>query len=207
MYQPNRPRVRSAAILISAASAVASSLPCEVARAEGPPPESAYRIQDVRAPGGDPDSSTEWAAAPDPETSLFRVSVGPALLFEPASPGLFTALDIGRRAVGARVSAAFMRPENERGLAAYGGELWVDLGHRSQLHPLLGAGVSLLHGGALGRRRTSGAGVLRAGLEYELPIAEADARLGLNVMGLVPAIESDRTRPWLLGGVTIGAGF
>jgi hypothetical protein len=207
MRQPNRRRVRLPVVIISAASAWAVALPSGVARAESPPPESPYRVHEVQVHDRDAEVAPEWAAPPEAETSLFRVSVGPALLFEPASPGLLTALDIGRRAVGARLSAAFMRPENERGLAAYGGELWVDLGHRSQLHPLLGAGVSLLHGGALGRRGNSGAGVLRAGLEYELPIAEADARLGVNVIGLVPAIESDRTRPWVLGGVTIGAGF
>jgi hypothetical protein len=146
-----------------------------------------------------------WSA--DPKSSLFRFHVGPALLVQPASPGLFTALDVGRRAVGARLSASWLRAESDQGLASYTAELWVDLARRYELHPILGAGASFLHGGALGRERSAGAGVLRGALEYELPIQDADARLGLNLLALVPAIGSDRTRPWLQAGLTIGAGF
>lgn len=204
LSKPCRPLRRA---LVWLAGACAVSLAAGVARAEGSaPPESPYYAE--REVERDPRSS-DWAPAPAPESSssLLRFSVGPALLFRPANPGLLTALDIGRRAVGARLSAGFLRAETDRGLASYTAELWVDLGHRHPLHPLLGAGASLLHGGALGRQRSSGAGVLRGALEYELPLDEADARVGLNVIALVPAIASDRTEPWVLGSVTIGAGF
>jgi len=129
------------------------------------------------------------------------------VLLEPAGPGLFTALDIGERAVGARLSASWLRAESDQGLAAYSAELWLDLRHRYELHPVLGAGASFLHGGALGQSHSAGAGLLRAALEYQLPIADADARLSLNLVGLVPAIASERTRPWAIGSVTVGAGF
>jgi len=129
------------------------------------------------------------------------------VLFEPASPGLFTALDVGRRAVGARVSASWLRPETERGLSAYSAELWIDFRHRYQLHPILGAGASFLRGGALGEHESAGAGSLRGALEYELPIADADARLSLSVLALVPALGGERTRPWTMAALTLGAGF
>lgn len=175
------------------------------------PPDSPYRGGDrseppppLSAPPSEPDGA--WQ---DPELprSTFRFQVGPAVLLEPASPGLITALDVGQRAVGARVSATWLRAETERGLAAYSAELWVDFRHRYQLHPILGAGASYLRGGALGEHEAAGAGLLRGALEYELPIADADARLGLSLEALVPAIGSERSRPWTLGALTIGAGF
>jgi hypothetical protein len=197
---------RSFAALSAALAALLAWLLPTTARAEGRPLESPYFVHPEPATA---ERGREWAPEPEPNepASLLRFSVGPALLVRPTNPGLLTALDIGRRAVGVRLSAAFLRAESDRGLASYGAELWVDLGHRSLLHPLLGAGVGWLHGTELGPRRNAGAGVLRGGLEYELPLEEADARVGLTCMGLVPAIASDRTAPWLVGGVTIGAGF
>ena len=72
---------------------------------------------------------------------------------------------------------------------------------------MLGAGASFLHGGALGQHDSAGAGLLRGALEYELPIADADARLSLSLLALVPAIGSDRTRPWSMAALTVAAGF
>jgi hypothetical protein len=129
------------------------------------------------------------------------------LLLAPKGPGLLTALDIGQRAVGARVSAAWLRAETDHGLAAYSAELWLDFRHRYQLHPIVAAGGSYLHGGALGESASAGAGVLRGTLEYELPIADADARLGLSIVAFVPAIGTERSAPWTLGALTVAAGF
>lgn len=138
---------------------------------------------------------------------MFRVHVGPALLLRPAGPGLLTALDIGQHAVGVRLSAAWLRAESAQGLASYAGELWIDLPHEYRLHPIVGAGASFLHGGALGQQPAVGAGVLRGALEYQLPISETDARLSLDLVAWIPAIGTERTRPWALTALTIGAGF
>jgi hypothetical protein len=138
--------------------------------------------------------------------STFRFHVGPALLLQPSGPGLATALDIGQRAVGGRISGTWLRAQSDGGLSSYTAELWIDFRHRYELHPILGAGASLLRGGALDHR-SAGAGVLRGALEYELPIADADARVGLSVTALVPAIELERTKPWVVTSLTIGAGF
>jgi hypothetical protein len=174
------------------------------------PPESPYQFEDRDRPvpphtEGRDERVEPWEPAAD--SSTFRFHVGPAVLLEPKSPGLFTALDVGQRAVGARVSASWLRPETEQGISAYSAELWIDFRHRYELHPVLGAGASFLRGGALGRHESAGAGLLRGALEYELPIADADARLSLSVLALVPAIGSDRTRPWTMAALTVGAGF
>lgn len=181
------------------------------ARADfSPPPESPYRPEDPNRYEPPLIEERDNPAEPwDPQAkpSTFRFHVGPAVLLEPAGPGLFTALDIGERAVGARLSASWLRAESEQGLAAYSAELWLDLRHRYDLHPVLGAGASFLHGGALGQERNTGAGLLRAALEYQLPIADADARLSLNLVGLVPAIATERSRPWAIASLMVGAGF
>jgi hypothetical protein len=141
--------------------------------------------------------------------STARLHVGPATLFSPATPGLFTALDIGRRSVGARFSGAWLGAENEGGLAEYGAELWIDFAGSSQLHPIVSAGAAYVRhrSDEDGDERGLGAGVLRGTLEYELPVSDADARVGLSLMGLVPAIESERKEPWVMGALTVGAGF
>ncbi len=167
------------------------------------PPESPYQADE-------PNSAARERPPPVKEdelrTSSFRFQVGPALLLQPGGPGFSTALDIGRRAVGARLSGTWLRAESDHGLASYSAEMWIDLRHGQPLHPILGAGASWLRGGAL-EHRSAGAGVLRGALEYELPLSDADARLGLNVMALVPAIDSERSRPWLVTTLMLGAGF
>jgi hypothetical protein len=173
----------------------AASLPYRPVAFEGAPAPPTV-VEELRSPG--------LAAGED---STFRFHVGPAVLLEPAGPGLFTALDIGRGAVGGRASASWLRAESARGLAVYAVELWVDLRHRYAIPPIVGAGASLLRGGALGDASSVGAGVLRAGLEYELPVDDADARLALHLIAHVPAMGTDRTAPWASAALTIGAGF
>jgi hypothetical protein len=156
------------------------------------------------------DSGARYGEAPSfPPRSTARLHVGPATLFSPTTPGLFTALDIGRRAVGARFSGAWLGAENEGGIAEYGAELWVDFAGSSQLHPIVSAGAAYVRHreDESGDERGLGAGVLRGTLEYELPVSDADARVGLSIIGLVPAIESERREPWVMGALTVGAGF
>jgi hypothetical protein len=178
------------------------------------PPESPYQPPYRNEPPYRSDEShTRYVESEDSwsphagQSSTLRFHVGPALLLQPASPGLFTALDLGQGAVGGRLSASWLRAESDDGLSAYTAELWIDFRHRYELHPVLGAGASFLRGGALGDGKTAGAGVLRGALEYELPIVDADARLGLNLLLHVPAIGTERTKPWTSAALTVGAGF
>ncbi len=176
-------------------------LPAAPAQAQfARPPSDEPLVQDDRAPR----EESPYQGEP---RSTVRVNIGPALLVKPATPGLYAALDIGRRAVGARFSGAWLNAETEGGLAQYGGELWIDFGAGTQLHPTIGAGAALVHGQQTGQDDSSGAGTLRGTIEYELPVADAEARVGLSIIALVPAINSERDEPWVIGALTVGAGF
>lgn len=200
------PSVSGCLVLVGTSLAV--SLQARPAAADfARPPESPYELLATRT--GPPPPERPSYADPEGVPSTFRFHVGPALLVQPTGPGLSAALDIGRRAVGARLSGAWLRAGIERGLSSYSAELWIDLRHRYELHPILGAGASWLYGGALEAHgsRSAGAGVLRGALEYELPLGDSDARLGLDVVALVPAIDIERSRPWVVTTLMIGAGF
>jgi len=177
-----------------------------------------HAVAEFAQPPFDEQEPARWRYRDEPErapepleheasSSTVRFHIGPAALLQPATPGLFAALDIGERAVGARLSGSWLRAESADGVAAYAGELWVDFNRGSQLHPILGAGAAWVKGTAAGEHGSAGAGVLRGALEYELPVADADARVGLNVLALVPAIGTERARPWVMGSLTVGAGF
>jgi hypothetical protein len=153
-----------------------------------------------------------------PPSSTVRASVGPALLLSSRSTeGGFAAMfDIGARAAGARITGAWLNVGGDNGLSQYTGELWVDFGIGRQLHPILAAGAGLARiehaaddGGAT--RSTVGVGTLRGSLEYMLPIAEADARAGLDVTGAVPAIRASDSNapgePWVMAVARVGVGF
>ena len=54
---------------------------------------------------------------------------------------------------------------------------------------------------------SSGAGTLRGAIEYQLPVEDAEARVGISLNALVPAINSQREEPWVIGALTVSAGF
>lgn len=153
-----------------------------------------------------PPRSSDSTLVESPSSSA-RFQVGPALLLAPANPGFFTALDFGARAVGGRISAAWLRTASDQGLSAYDAELWIDFRHRYDLHPIVGAGASWLHGSALGEQENVGAGVLRGALEYELPLSDAEARVGVSGTLLVPAIATERSQPWVTLALGVGIGL
>src|SRR5262249_47218351 len=133
------------------------------------PPGDEALVTDDSAPRDEP--PREEPAYRAPSRSTVRVNIGPALLVKPATPGLLAALDLGRRAVGARFSGAWLNAENKGGLAQYGAELWIDFGAGSELHPVVGAGAALVNGEQTGQSESSGAGTLRGAIEYELPVS------------------------------------
>jgi hypothetical protein len=159
----------------------------------------------------------ERPAPLEAQPSTFRLGLGPVLRVtdKAADGGLGAALDIGSRAAGARLAGDWVRVGSDQGLSQYTAELWVDFGSGQRLHPVLGAGAGIarldaenaagkLEGHALG------IGVLRGTLEYVLPIAEADARAGLDVQGCLPAVRGSRAPDamgWLLVFARVGVGF
>jgi hypothetical protein len=173
----------------------------------------------VREPG--PEHADDIYVTRDDRTSMqpssLRISVGPSLRVAESetSGGLYVALDIGARAAGVRASGAWIRAGAERGVSQYAAELWIDFGVGRELHPIIGAGagVARVEGtDAAGDATTTtlGVGVLRGTLEYELPVAGVDARVGLDVLGSVPATpggDSTDASPWLLAVGRVGVGF
>jgi hypothetical protein len=152
-----------------------------------------------------------------PPGPLFHVATGPAVRVGAAEPtgGLLLALDIGRRSTGFRASAAWMGVGQDQGVGQYTGELWIDFGVTRRLHPIVGAGGGLarvdLASADEGLSTTSvGIGVLRPGVQYALPVRGTDARVGAEVLGVLPAVhasDAPRIDPWLVGVATVSLGF
>jgi hypothetical protein len=180
-------------------------------RYASPPGEGAYPPEHY--------PSADYAPEREPyvSESPLRVSVGPALRFNDQAlhGGLATSVDFGARAAGARLSALWVRAGGDQGLSQYGAELWVDFGGGGQLRPIVGAGAALARLDSIDEAgdRSSynlGVGVLRATLEYVLPLSEAHARAGVDLIGNVPAIRSldaPEALPWALLVGRVGVGF
>jgi hypothetical protein len=177
------------------------------------PPDDRYPPDyDARPP-----QELDWDRKP---TSTIRLFTGPAVRFSdaPARGGLVLALDAGSRGAGARFSGAWIRSGSDQGLSQYAAEVWVDFADREAIHPILGAGAALTrldHRTASSGGETSidsesiGVGVLRATLQYRLPVRDVDARAAVDVVGAVPAVGSRAAdaAPWVTGAVTVGIGF
>jgi hypothetical protein len=103
------------------------------------------------------------------------------------------------------------------GVAQYTGEMTLDLGGRSEWRPVLGAGAGLARTwkvDAAGNRVDGGAnlaiGVMRAAIEYRLPIEGTDSRASLGITGVLPAVKAESApdlRGWVVGGLSVGIGF
>lgn len=130
--------------------------------------------------------------------SMVRVALGPSAVTtgKGLGVGVGGALDIGKGAVGGRLSATWTRGEPGGGSSSslvsesfsqYAGELVLDLHKRGPLHPLLGIGFGVIRGeSARAGVQTSGVagvGLLRVGAEYALGFEETDVRLGLAASG------------------------
>ena len=160
-----------------------------------------------------------WEGAPLAETpdSTVRVNLGPSLRLGegPVLGGLGAAIDIGAKAAGARLSGAWFRAGSDGGLSQYAGEIWIDLGAQRRVRPIVGAGAgvarldALAAGGGIATA-TIGVALLRGTLEYVLPIAGVDGRVGVDVEGALPAIRS-QSAPDVAGWITttarVGVGF
>jgi hypothetical protein len=162
----------------------------------------------------DPYPEPEPVPPLEPQTSrsTVRLEVGPALKLPNATPGLAAALNLGKRAVGGRITGAWLGAGTDEGVSSYSLELWVDFAGGAPLHPVVGTGAAFVQAQEGTQKSSLGAAVLRGALEYELPLADADARVGLSVTGLVPAIGGQaapgvRRDPWVMGALTVSAGF
>ncbi|HEY6722931.1 MAG TPA: hypothetical protein VI197_02835 [Polyangiaceae bacterium] len=171
-----------------------------------------------------PSDQTPWIAEPPSpiHDSVLRAHVGPALRVDRdgATGGLATALDFGRFS-GLRVAAAWTALGASAMHSQYGGDLWLSLDLHPDVRPVFGAGAAYVRAeqaGADDEDTTSedgprpkaaefGVATARVGLEYLFPLSTADARLGLEAVGALPAIEADDRTPWLTLSATLALGF
>ena len=189
------------------------------ARAEfaEPPPGSA-----VAYPVGPPVDQEQTALVVDESDaataeSLIRLHAGPALRIhrEGARLGAWAAADIGASATGLRVTGAWIDVGAQSGLAQYTAELWIDLGQRRRLRPVVGVGAGLGRvptSTSDGEERTAtvGLGILRAGLQLLLPVRDTDARASLEAVGSLPVArprELEPATPWGMVIASVGVGF
>ncbi len=176
-------------------------------------------FEDERPPAtvvDDPGGSLRRSSAPR-ESAGGRLSLGPALRVaeRDRAGGLFVAMDFGSQSAGLRTAATWVRSGGSRGLSEYAAEIWLDFAGSRELHPIVAAGAALARVGmfdASGGETTAtlGVGLLRASLEYALPVSGADARAGVDLIGNMPAVGADRALdvgPWLLADAHIGVGF
>lgn len=209
------PMLCTLAMLASAAPSFAQSY--------AQPPEGVrrtYRAGDDEYPPSPPsDCWCEERAWSRRELSPFRVHIGAAgrIVSEEVTPGMMTAVDIGRGPAGFRATALWARVGSDDGIAQYTGELTLDFGGRRSWRPVVGAGGGLARTWRVddqGNRTSGGAslglGLVRAGIEYRLPIEGTDARAGLNLIGILPAVRGEGApdlKGWVVAGATIGVGF
>lgn len=178
-----------------------------------------------------PDDSEPFAARPDdaptradapvivddpalPGThSVARVHVGPAVQFddEAARAGLGGMVDFGRRGAGLRFTGLWAGTSDGGSVAQYTAELWIDFASDSRLHPIVSAGAGLarldgVEATADGPQRV-GIGIVRAGLEYQLPVRGAEARAGLSAFAALPAVGAENVTAWGGALASVGVGF
>ena len=153
------------------------------------------------------------------ELSSVRVHVGGAgrATSDAFTPGLMTALDLGRGPAGFRATAMWLQVGSENGLAQYSGEMTLDLGGSHPWRPVVGAGAGFARtsrvdaqGNHVSGGASLGIGLLRAALEYRLPIDGTDSRAGIGLMGVLPAVRGEGapdTKGWVIVAATVGIGF
>jgi len=204
---------RSIAALASAFAFLCPVLAHAASGYATPPDDAALRPEDREPPPDEPAPRSDDFFGED---SALRLSTGPVLRATPtrADGGFSAAIDIGARAAGARFAGSWVRTGGDRGLSQYDAQLWIDFARDQRLHPILAAGAGLARlehadAGSL-QATTVGIGSLRGTLEYVLPIREANARVGLDVQGALPAIGSTgaaNVAGWVLVTARVGIGF
>lgn len=171
----------------------------------------------ARAQYAVPPAPDEWETPPadtlptefrDNVESAARLGVGPALRLsgDEAFAGLGASLDLGRTS-GIRLQGAWTNVGREGGEQHYGADLWLFLGSLGRLQPFVGAGAALVRSETLTGFNDHGVATIRATLDYTLPFAHTDARLGVDAILNVPAIDAEDRTPSALFVSRLGLGL
>lgn len=151
------------------------------------------------APDGE---ERHWSSPPLPEASVaqpedertrssVRFAAGPVGIATKhgLGYGAGASIELGKRQLGFRLAGAWSRGEaagptasgGDGSISIYQAEITIDP-LRGALRPQAGLGAGVLHAGrGGGRSGTAGIATARLGLDYVLPIADVDARVGSQV--------------------------
>jgi hypothetical protein len=134
-----------------------------------------------------------------------RLQLGPSAITtgKGLGGGVLVAADFGTGTVGGRLSAAWLRGEGHAddpsytlgtAVGQYTGEITLDLHKRGPLHPVLGLGFGLAHVSRPTGSGVAGIGTGRFGLDYAIPVEDADVRVGVHATGVMTGPSDDEIK-------------
>ena len=192
---------------------------------------SVGRVDDVRFAQNPPEQVASGPIVPDedphdfrrPELhrSPFRLQLAPTAITtgKGVGGGVQVAADFGTGTVGGRLAAAWMRGEGHAndsgyalgdGVGQYTGEITLDLHKRGPLHPVLGIGFGLAHVSRPTGSGNAGIGTGRLGLDYAIPVDDADVRVGVHATGVMTGPSDDEIKDlhgYVLVATVLSIGF
>jgi hypothetical protein len=152
-----------------------------------------------------PDEDPHEPLRPELHRAPLRLQLAPTALTsgKGLGAGVLIAADFGTGTVGGRLSAAWLRGEGHAddpsytlgtGLGQYTGEITLDLHKRGPVHPVLGIGFGLAHVSRPLGSGVAGIGTGRLGLDYAIPVEDADVRVGVHATGVMTGPSDDEIK-------------
>jgi hypothetical protein len=152
-----------------------------------------------------PDEDPHEFPRPELHRAPVRLQLAPTAITsgKGVGGGLQIAADFGTGTVGARLAAAWMRGEGHAAdsgyplgdsVGQYTGEITLDLHKRGPLHPVVGIGFGLAHVSRPTGSGNAGIGTARLGLDYALPVEDADVRVGAHATGVMTGPSDDEIK-------------
>jgi hypothetical protein len=133
--------------------------------------------------------------------------------------GVQVAADFGTGTVGGRLAAAWLRGEGHAadtsyplgdGVGQYTGELTLDFHKRGPIHPAMGLGFGFAHVSRPSGGGFAGIGTGRLGVDYAIPVEDADVRIGIHGTGVMTGPSDDEVKDlkaYALVSAVLSVGF
>ncbi len=142
---------------------------------------------------------------PELRRAAFRLQLGPTAITsgKGLGGGMQAAADFGSETVGGRLSAAWLRGEGHASdssyplgdsVGQYTGEITLDLHKRGPVHPVVGIGFGLSHVSRPTGSGNAGIGTGRLGIDYAVPVDDADVRIGVHATGVLTGPSDDEIK-------------
>jgi hypothetical protein len=159
-------------------------------------------------PAGGPiavDEDPHEQPRPELHRAPLRLQLGPSAITsgKGLGGGVLVAADFGTGTVGGRLSAAWLRGEGHTddpsyplgsAVGQYTGEITLDLHKRGALHPVIGLGFGFVHVSRPLGSGVAGVGTGRLGLDYAIPVEDADVRIGVHATGVMTGPSDDEIK-------------